>query len=82
MFALIMGAVSISETSVNFCETIQRNIAEDSHLHIHRRENLKSHLKIRDFENSSDECNGYVTRNVYSYPTHCPSKMRTIHTSF
>jgi hypothetical protein len=35
-------AVSTSETSVNFCETTQRNIPEDCHSH--SRENLKSHL--------------------------------------
>jgi hypothetical protein len=30
--AMMMVAVSISETSVNFYETIRRNIPEDSHL--------------------------------------------------
>jgi hypothetical protein len=33
---------STSETSVNFYQTTRRNIPEDSHLHTHRRENLKS----------------------------------------
>jgi hypothetical protein len=33
-FALIMAAVSTSETSVNFCHIIRRNISEDSHLHL------------------------------------------------
>jgi hypothetical protein len=41
--ALMMEAVSISETSVNFYETTRRNIPEDSHLHTCSRENLKSH---------------------------------------
>jgi hypothetical protein len=31
------------ETSVNFYQTTRRNNSEDSHLHTHRRENLKSH---------------------------------------
>jgi hypothetical protein len=38
-----MMAVSTSETPVNFYQTTQRNIPENSHLHTHRRENLKSH---------------------------------------
>jgi hypothetical protein len=41
---LMMEAVSTSETSVTFYQTIQRNIPEDSHLHTRLRENLKSHL--------------------------------------
>jgi hypothetical protein len=32
--ALMMEAVSTSETSVNFYQTTWRNIAEDSHLHL------------------------------------------------
>jgi hypothetical protein len=32
-----------SETSENFCQTTRRNNPKDSHLHIRRRENLKSH---------------------------------------
>jgi hypothetical protein len=31
--AMMMEAASISETSVNFYQTTQRNIPEDSHLH-------------------------------------------------
>jgi hypothetical protein len=31
------------EESVNFYQTTRRNNPEDSHLHIRRRENLKSH---------------------------------------
>jgi hypothetical protein len=38
---MMMDAVSISETSVNFYQTTQRNIPEDSHLHTRRRESLK-----------------------------------------
>jgi transposase-like protein len=37
----MMEAVSISETSVNFYQTTRRNIPEDSHFHIRRRENPK-----------------------------------------
>jgi hypothetical protein len=40
----MMEAGSTSETSVNFYQTTQRNIPEDSHPHTRRRENLKSHL--------------------------------------
>jgi hypothetical protein len=41
--SLMMEAVSISETLVNFYETTLRNIPEDSYLDTRRRENLKSH---------------------------------------
>jgi hypothetical protein len=38
-----MAAASTSETLVTFYQTTQRNNPEDSHLHIRRHENLKSH---------------------------------------
>jgi hypothetical protein len=41
---LMMKTVNISETSVNIYQTTRHNIPEDSHLHIRRRVNLKSHL--------------------------------------
>jgi hypothetical protein len=41
--ALMMSAARTSDTSVNVYQTTRRNNPEDSHLHIHRRENLKSH---------------------------------------
>jgi hypothetical protein len=37
----MMEALSASETSVNFYQTILRNIPEDCHLHTRRRENLE-----------------------------------------
>jgi hypothetical protein len=40
--ALMMEAVSTSETSVNIYQTTRCNIQEDSHLHTCRREKLKS----------------------------------------
>jgi hypothetical protein len=43
LIALMMEAVSTSETPVNFYETTRRNIPEDNHLHTRHRENLKSH---------------------------------------
>jgi hypothetical protein len=48
--ALIMKAVSTSETSANFYHTTRRNNPEDGHLHTRRRENLKSHI-LRVFKN-------------------------------
>jgi hypothetical protein len=42
--ALMTEAVSSSETSVNIFQTTWRSIREDSHIHIRRRENLKSHI--------------------------------------
>jgi hypothetical protein len=43
----MMEAARPSETTVNFHQTSRRYIPEDSHLRIHRRENLKSYSKIR-----------------------------------
>jgi hypothetical protein len=40
----MMDAVITPETSANVCETTRRNHPEDSHLHIRRGKNLKSHL--------------------------------------
>jgi hypothetical protein len=45
LIALMMEAASTSETTVNFYQTTRRNNPEDSHLHTHRRENVKSHLE-------------------------------------
>jgi hypothetical protein len=42
--ALMMEAVQTSETSVNSHHIARRYNPEDGHLHIHRRENLKSYL--------------------------------------
>jgi hypothetical protein len=44
MLIALMEAVSTSETSVNFYQTTRHDIPEDSHLHTHRREDLKSQL--------------------------------------
>jgi hypothetical protein len=40
---LLMEAASTSETSVNICQTTQRNNPEDSYQHTRRRENLTLH---------------------------------------
>jgi hypothetical protein len=42
---LLMEAAGTSEMSVNFYQTIQHNNPEDSYLHTHHCENLKSHWK-------------------------------------
>jgi hypothetical protein len=42
--ALMMEAARTSETLVNFYQTTWRYNPEESHLHNHRRENLKSYL--------------------------------------
>jgi hypothetical protein len=39
----------MSETSASFYDTAFRNIPEDSHLHFHRRENLKYHHPKSNF---------------------------------
>jgi hypothetical protein len=53
--SIMMEAVRISETSVNFYETTQRNIPEDSHLHTRRLENLKSYqISFSSYRNMMD----------------------------
>jgi hypothetical protein len=42
---MLMGALNTFETSVNVCQTTLHDIPEDSHLHTHRHENLKSYLQ-------------------------------------
>jgi hypothetical protein len=44
IITLMMEAASTSEMSVNFYHTTRCNNPEDSQLHIHHFENLKSHL--------------------------------------
>jgi hypothetical protein len=44
--ALMMEVASTSETSVNFYYTTRHYITEDSHVHTHRHENLKSHHRM------------------------------------
>jgi hypothetical protein len=45
IIALMTEAVRTSETSVHYNMTKRRYIPEDSKLHTHRRENLKSHKR-------------------------------------
>jgi hypothetical protein len=47
--ALMLEAVHISETSGHFKMATRRYIPEDSKLHTHRRENLKSHSQYSDY---------------------------------
>jgi hypothetical protein len=42
----MMGAARTSETLVNFYQTTRCYNPEDSHLHTHRRENLKSYFPV------------------------------------
>jgi hypothetical protein len=42
----MMEAARTSETLVQLYQTTRCYNPEDSHLHTHRRENLKSHLKV------------------------------------
>jgi hypothetical protein len=43
IIALVMEAARTSETLVNVYQTTRRYNPDDSHLHTHRRENLKSY---------------------------------------
>jgi hypothetical protein len=49
VITLIMEAVITCEMLANFYQTTQRNITEDSYLHIHHCENLKSHHEFYAF---------------------------------
>jgi hypothetical protein len=49
MSALMMEAARASETLVNIYQTTWRYNPEDSHLHAHRCENLKSYLHRNGF---------------------------------
>jgi hypothetical protein len=44
LIALMMEAVSASETSVNCCHTTRRNIPEDSHLHVNAWSITRQHI--------------------------------------
>jgi hypothetical protein len=57
IIALMMEAVSTSETPVSFYETTRRNIPQDIHLHTRRRENLKSPTVV------------YLLRNITYIPS-------------
>jgi hypothetical protein len=48
MIALMMEAVRASEALVNLHQSTRRYNPEDSHLHTHRCENLKSNLQHID----------------------------------
>jgi hypothetical protein len=47
IIALMMEAVSASETLVNFCGRTRHNNPKDSHVYTRRRENLKSYFYFR-----------------------------------
>jgi hypothetical protein len=53
--ALMMKAVCASEILVNFYQTTKYNIPEDSHIHTHCCENLKSHLVNKLLVKSVDQ---------------------------
>jgi hypothetical protein len=50
LIALMMEATRTSETLVNFYQTTRRNNPEGSDLHTRRRENLKSHQMLADYQ--------------------------------
>jgi hypothetical protein len=69
LIALMIEAVSTSETSVNFYQTTRRDNPEDSHLHACSSENLKSHyltfvlkLEINKGKRETDNFKMFVKR--------------------
>jgi hypothetical protein len=51
--ALMMETAGTCETSVKFYQSTQHNNPEDSHLHTHRREKLRSHIEMSVLRSSS-----------------------------
>jgi hypothetical protein len=58
--ALMMEAVSTSETSVNFYVTTRRNTPEGCYLHTRRRESLKSHINYMKPVQRVEHCLVYL----------------------
>jgi hypothetical protein len=61
--AAIIGAVNTSETSDNFYKTTQRNIRQDGHLHILRREKLKSQISGKCWNSTFKQVTELEMRN-------------------
>jgi hypothetical protein len=60
--------VEAGSTSVNFYEIVRRNIPEDCHVHIRRREHLKFHVAIFLFlGNSQSMLSMSMTRVTNDY---------------
>jgi hypothetical protein len=59
-----MEAARTSETLVNFYQTTRRYNPEDSHLHTHRRENLKSYLAIDILEEAAFPYSSILTTYI------------------
>jgi hypothetical protein len=55
IIALMMEAAHTSETTVDIQIRTWQYIPEDSELHTHRRENLKSHIQLGDHELASGD---------------------------
>jgi hypothetical protein len=66
----MMEAARTSETLVNFYQTTRRYNQEDSHLHTHRRENLKSYVGkvVYDLDINADIPSGQ--RQNFNLKTH------------
>jgi hypothetical protein len=62
VIALMMGAASTSETSVNSYQTTRHSNPEDSHLHTRRRENLESH----EFNSTSAATTATTNNNLFN----------------
>jgi hypothetical protein len=73
LIALMMEAARTSETLVNFYQTTLCYNPEDSNLHTHRRENLKSYCEEKIMEmisyDSTSSPKGLVPRTL---PAHLP----------
>jgi hypothetical protein len=65
---VIMEAVSTSETSVNYYQTTWHYNSEDSNLHTHCHENLKSYLATRLV--LSDEFDSPINKKMHDISQH------------
>jgi hypothetical protein len=78
--AMVMQAVSFSETSFIFHQTM-RNIQEDSHLHTRLRDNLKAHriiMKRTIIEFSNNEVKCTISHHRLCFSTYAQSSFTRI----
>jgi hypothetical protein len=62
----MMEAIQTYEKLVRLCQTTRYYNPKDSHLHTHRRENLKSYLAIVSLNNTNQSIFVMDTRCVFS----------------
>jgi hypothetical protein len=67
LIVLMMEAVGMSETSVNFYEATRHSIPEGCHLHTFRHENLKSHKAAIKANKTNSKYVQHILETGHSY---------------